>query len=274
MRCGDLKMDLLERTDFPVILDNCALDPELAFENSDKSEFNFGGERGFFVGAQFSNDEIISIRSEIKSHLVGRAFTISRDYANLIDANELSHYHSYCDPELHPKMFSKMGRILPDESVKKISKFSVFDYLSDCFGDFELSDEEGLGYQQISFRIVRPNNRADVGDPHRDVWFWESLRIPNIENKKRAKLWFMIDGDPSVSGLILAPGSHRIDIPYALNNVGGRNRFDSDIAQQVPYQRFAGPIGQTVMFNYGCLHAGTVNYGDQCRISCEMTIMF
>ncbi len=267
-------MDLLGGRDFPIIQYNQPLNPLSAFSFSERVEKNFGGDRGYFVGAQFTDREIKEIRYEIKQHLVERAHSISIEYAKAFEANDLANYHMFCDDELHPKMFSKMGRILPDKSVKKIIEFSVFDYLRSCFGNFELSDEENVGYQQISFRIVRPNNRADVGDPHRDAWFWESLHIPNKKNMNRAKVWFMIDGDPMSSGLILAPGSHRMDIPYTIKNVDGRTRFDSQFAEQVRYERFAGPVGQTVMFNYSCLHAGTVNYGSDCRVSCEMTILF
>ena len=76
---------------------------------------------------------------------------------------------------------AKCNRILPKEFIEWLSTTNFANKLKEKIGEYRISDEEGLGYPNVYWRLVRPNNKADVGPLHCDAWFWE---INNNYNEK------------------------------------------------------------------------------------------
>lgn len=143
-----------------------------------------------------------------------------------------------------------------------------------AFGPFTLSDEENIGYEQICFRIVRPQQREDVGALHRDSWFWEHYDFKIPKGKGRAKVWTQLCGEPREAGLLLCPGSHLAPGGFKAETIGGKLIFVSEVDESLPLRRFYGSHGDTIMFNYDTLHTGSLNRGDLSRVSIEITILF
>ena len=246
------------------------------------SEENFGGPTGVLQGASFKTDEVGRIEELIHEHIVSRVRPLGAEAAKLVSQTSLDKYHLISDRVCqltssdvsYAALFSKASRILSDKTVQEIKKMSFFDYLREGFKDYYLSDEEKIGYEQIAFRIVRPRAREDVGSLHKDKWFWEYYNFQLPPDRARAKVWTQICGDPKQSGLLLCPGSHRAPGGFKVSNEGGKLMFISQLDKTLPIKRFAGNLGDTVMFNYGNLHTGSLNTSDISRVSIEITVMF
>jgi hypothetical protein len=175
----------------------------------------------------------------------------------------------------HPRMLSKQGRILTDAAVQEIKAMSFFDYAREGFGDFYLADEEEVGHEQITFRLVRPGQADDVGSLHRDAWFWDAFGTALPQGVSRTKVWAGVHVDPRLNGLRLAPGSHRLAAPYHVDQAGAKVAFvpEFDVGA-IGLGLFDGAPGETVLFNYRLLHVGSLNRADTCRVSIETTIMY
>ncbi len=259
----------------PVLQTIGPLPPDQVFFGASRSEQAFGGPAGVLQGPSFTTPELDRIRELIKSRLADNARQTSAQAAADIEAVELGQYHTVADRHDHSKLLSKLGRILPSQSVDEIKQMSFFDYVRKAFGPFCLSDEEGIGHEQICFRIVRPNRREDVGSLHRDSWFWDYYQFPVPDGKSRAKVWVPVCGTSDLAGLLLAPGSHKVPAPYRIEQPDGKLTFVPDFdVDAIGLERYCGQPGQPVMFNYDTLHVGSLNRAGNCRVSFEITIMF
>jgi Phytanoyl-CoA dioxygenase (PhyH) len=245
------------------------------FFGAPASEAAFCGPAGLLQGPAFSAAELERIRELIKARLLDSAQQISPQAAAAIESTSLYNYHEVADRYDHSKLLSKLGRILPLASVNEIKQMSFFDYAREAFGPFHLSDEEGIGHEQVCFRIVRPERREDVGSLHRDTWFWDYYDFPVPAGMSRAKVWVPVCGASDLAGLLLAPGSHRRPAPYRSEVRNGKLAFVPDFdTQTIGLKRFCGSPGDPVMFNYDTLHVGSLNRAPTCRVSFEITILF
>jgi hypothetical protein len=252
-----------------------SLPPEEIFFGLPRNEKAFGGAAGVIKGPAFTSEELIAIRTLISAHLVDVAHGISSATADAIAGAELENYHLISKEVDHGRLLSKKGRILPKVAVDAIKQMSFFDYVTKALGPFYLSDEEGVGHEQICFRIVRPHRREDVGSLHRDSWFWDYYGFDVPRGIARGKVWVAVGGKPNLAGLLLAPGSQRIAAPYHTKTDNGKLAFvpDFDVGS-IGLERYCGGLGEPVMFNYDTLHVGSLNRAEECRVSFEITIMF
>lgn len=138
--------------------------------------------------------------------------------ARIVKENiDIKRYH-LVSPQLdHGKIWTKHSRILPQSFANWFLNSNFSQQLSSYFGDFIISDEDGLGWPNIYWRLVRPMQKADLGPLHRDEWFWklnQQYEKPNYRFK-RVKVWIAIHGEPGKNGLLVEPGSHnRTDIEW------------------------------------------------------------
>lgn len=246
------------------------------FGGGSRLEQNFLGDSGIQRAPKFSSSEIDRIKELVKTHLATNAALVSPEARLKIEETALENYHEIADPVLHAQLLSKQGRILSEKTVQEIKTMSLFDFLRRELGsDIYLSDEEEVGHEQICFRIVRPQERRDVGSLHRDRWFWDHFSWPVPDGWGRFKIWVALCGVPEQSGLLLAPGSHLIAAPYTVIDEAGKMAFRPDFdADKLDLQMFTGDIGEPIMFNYNTLHVGSLNRGPICRVSFEITVMF
>jgi hypothetical protein len=259
----------------PVLQAEGPLPPEQVFYSAPPSEKAYCGPAGLLKGPSFTSDEVRDIREIIKRHVIETAHELSPKTADAIEEAELDDYHLISGEVDHSKLLSKKGRILPKAAVDAIKQMSFFDYVRKAVGPFYLSDEEGIGHEQICFRIVRPNRREDVGSLHRDSWFWDYYGFHTPQGIGRGKVWVAVGGEPGLAGLLLAPGSQSIPAPYHTKTVNGKLAFVPDFdVDRIGLQRYCGGLGEPVMFNYDTLHVGSLNRAERCRVSFEVTIMF
>jgi hypothetical protein len=239
-----------------------------------RNESTFGGARGLARGPAFKASEVARICEIIKAHMLSVAEAVSPAAVPALAATPLERFHGVEGYD-HASMLSKRGRILSDEAVQEMKAMSFFDYVRAAFGDFYLADEEDVGHEQITFRLVRPGRSEDVGSLHRDAWFWDHFGTPLPPGVSRAKVWAPICVEPALNGLRLAPGSHRIDAPYRVDASGRKVKFVPQFdVEAIGLQQFGGEAGEPILFNYKTLHVGSLNRGRHSRVSIETTIMY
>jgi hypothetical protein len=248
--------------------------PPSALFTGARHELAFGGVRGLCPGPDFTPDEVARIRALIKAHMVSTARTVSPDAAPALEAADLEDFHKVTGYD-HRRMLSKQGRILSREAIDEIRSMSFFAYAQEAFGPFALADEEGVGYEQITFRLVRPHRAEDVGSLHRDAWFWDYYGTPLSPGAHRAKMWMGICTAPGMNGLRLAPGSHLSEAPYQVNESGPKVAFDPLFDwKEIGLAEFESRAGRPLLFNYRTLHVGSLNRADVCRVSIETTFLY
>ena len=96
--------------------------------------------------------------------------------------------------------------------------------LGDLYHSLEITDEEKLGYGNIYWRIVRPNQVNDIGALHRDAWFWEIDKTQYLPKYKfkRLKTWISIYTKIGENGLLVIPKSHKINLSWHKREKDGR----------------------------------------------------
>lgn len=240
-----------------------------------RHEDAFGGDDGLRMGPAFSPAEVVRIKALVKEQLLYAAAATSQEAADALDRVELEHYHTVSAQFDHARMLSKMGRILSAEAVGEIKAMSFFAYVREAFGDYYLADEDGVGHEQITLRVVRPGRREDVGSLHRDSWFWDHYGWPVRAGENRAKVWTGICVDAPLNGLMLAPGSHLRDCGHRVDHADGKVAFTPAFDwREIGLRRFDGRPGDPILFNYKTLHVGSLNRAQTCRVSIETTIMY
>ena len=90
-----------------------------------------------------------------------------------------------------------------------------------------VSDEDNLGRPNIYWRLVRPQEKGDIGPLHRDSWFWElndDFPTPKYDFY-RLKVWLPIFTEIGLNGLLLEPFSQkRVDIKWSGEKRHGINK--------------------------------------------------
>lgn len=185
---------------------------------------------------------------------------------------ELYEYHKYCkNDELHATSWGKHKRILHKNSINKIKKTEIFFHLKNIFGDFKISDEENLGYENFIFRLVRPLKKNDIGPVHADYWFWDLNNYKKInKNEYRVKIWIPIycKGE---NGLVLIPGSHKKKHKYNFKIIN--NVKKPIFSTELKIKKFDFSNKNIAIFHDKLLHGGKINESKSTRVSLEFTII-
>ena len=245
------------------------------FKHGKKDEYSFGLEQGFIPSLGLSNQELKIFNSKLRDHVCENAATISKALADELALVGLAKLHEVIDDSHHTKLLGKMNRIIPGEMVNYLKSTECFQNFEELFGAYHLSDEEGIGREQVCFRIVRPQKAQDVGSWHKDRWFWDHHGFQNKNKSGRVKAWSQLIGDPKLSGLNFVPGSHLLDVEYKTVEHNGKLEFIlADRDQVETSAQFSGRLGEFVLFNYDVLHVGAMNHGSDCRVSIETTFCF
>lgn len=233
------------------------------------------GNEGFSLDLNLSSDELVSFRKFVTTQWLDR---IRLSYPNVADIFEdigIERYHEKSDLIDHKTNWPKVSRILPSSCIEIIRKMDFFSSLQFELGELDITDEENVGWGEIYWRIVRPNTMDDIGPLHADAWFW-TLGHGNIPpNKDRIKVWIPLFCEAGLNGLRVVPGSHLKEWNFWGEKRDGfvKPQFDEKASGVCPQLLYTQP-GQIVVFNDKLLHGGSLNQGQQTRISVEMTLLY
>lgn len=173
----------------------------------------------------------------------------------------------------HKNLFVKKGRILSHVYVKTMRGMKFMRELEREFGPFKITNEENERPEEVYWRIVRPNEPADIGTLHADRWFWD-LGHGRAPGTTRAKVWIPLFCEPGVSGLAVVPGSHRREFKYH-GEKGSDPRASYQrpvIDEQLDAQVVLTEPGQAVVFHDSLIHGGVNAGATKTRVSLEMMI--
>lgn len=233
------------------------------------------GAAGYHQGLALEPAELDRVRKLISRQWLSRLRERTPQQAAAFGAVGIAGYHQVRPLVDHAALWPKAVRILPREAVAEIRQMSLFRRLEQAWGAFAISDEENVGSEEIYWRIVRPDEPADVGPLHADCWFWELGHGNTPSGVDRVKVWIGVYCEPERNGLRIVPGSHLHNWRY--HGVTGPNgmvkpQIDEDEnvlrPQLVPLQP-----GEAIVFHDRLLHGGAVNRGDRTRVSIEFTML-
>jgi hypothetical protein len=165
----------------------------------------------------------------------------------------------------------KAFRMFDAESVENLKAHDFCKRLFVEDGSLFISDEENLGYPNIYWRIVRAGSASDVGPVHADYWFWDLGHGSIPPSYRRVKMWIPLRQDQDHVGLLIGPGTHRMDFRYDKVFKDGKYK---PVFERGPVEHLLIPapvrVGQAVVFHDRLLHGGEVS-PRKLRLSMELT---
>ncbi|MEI6791346.1 MAG: phytanoyl-CoA dioxygenase family protein [Myxococcaceae bacterium] len=232
------------------------------------------GAPGYALGLKFENQELRRLKALIEIQWLKRLNQIIPEQVPVFSESGIERYHELSHLLEHSKIWSKTERILPVDAVLEIREMSLFKTLRQEFGNFSISDEEAVGWEEIYWRLVRPNQAGDVGPLHADKWFWDLGHGVTQSGIKRIKIWIAIVCERGLNGLCVVPGSHLREWNYH-----GEQRYGSlkpqidEREESLDVRLMPTNPGDAVIFNDGLLHKGIFNSGNKTRVSLEFTML-
>jgi len=225
------------------------------------------------VTTGLASDELAMVSSLVEDQWRARLRVVAPAHADRFERLGIERYHEVAELVEHASVWPKAVRILPAAAVDSIRATSLFERLESEFGPFEVSDEEGLGREEIYWRLVRPQQGSDMGPLHADRWFWELGHGRTPEARQRVKVWVAIVCEPGLSGLRLVRGSHLREWRYHGEMRDGmmKPQIDEDV-DSLGAELVRTRPGDAVVFHDGLLHGGAPNRGTLTRVSFEFTM--
>jgi hypothetical protein len=232
------------------------------------------GAPGYTVGST-TPDELATLRQHIREQWLYRLQLVVPEQVHKFNAISMDQYHTLSDLVDHAKIWPKISRVLPESGAKAIRAMTFFKQLEKEFGEIIIGDEENFGWENITWRLVRPQQK-DVGPIHADEWFYEVRPT----QKKHAglipiKIWMAVYCNAGKNGLRLVEGSHRkMDVYKYRTEI--RNNLavpvydgaEEDLPLTIPQTN----PGDFVIFNHFLLHGGVWNNENTTRVSIDFTI--
>ncbi len=231
------------------------------------------GPLGFSTNLSATSDDLSLIRELIEQQWLAHLNRIVPQYAAAFAERGCARYHELAHNIDHGSVWPKRSRILPAEAVAAIRTTSFFRQLAAEFGEFAISDEDDIGWEEVYWRLVRPNAGGDIGPLHADQWFWKLGTAVVPRDMERVKCWIAIITEPDRNGLLVVPGSHLSDWRFHGETRHGslKPQIDEDEAQ---FDLKLLPLapGGVAVFHDKLLHRGALNEGSTTRVSLEFTM--
>lgn len=231
------------------------------------------GPPGFSAQMSLRKEDLVRLRQLIFEQWLGHIKILAPEHVTRFKELGMERYHEASHLLDHGSAWPKRVRILPRIAVSEIRKMRFIKQLEDCFGSFEISDEENIGREEIYWRLVRPNEKNDVGPLHADAWFWALGHGAAPKDVVRVKIWIGIYVEKGLSGLVYVPGSHLKKWPYRSVLRDGFNKPEIDAEEgSLNTVIFKGKPGDAIIFNDKLLHGGAVGRGKNTRVSLEFAM--
>jgi hypothetical protein len=232
-------------------------------------------ENGYIVIDLMDLSELDQL-SEIVFDEFSRALKVENILNPIKSKMDLINYHNFNLGINHGDFWPKSKRIIGKLNLIKVIKMPFMQNLKNILGDFKISNEEGIQNEEIYWRIVRPNNREDIGPIHADKWFWDAMDNSSISNEniryERLKLWMPLYSEVGVSGLKVVKKSHLNEYDHSVKKVNGRVKFEAKSEDNYDLEVLEIDPGQAVIFHDNLLHGGSVGIRET-RVSLEFTIL-
>ena len=175
----------------------------------------------------------------------------------------ITRYHEISHQLNHSCLWAKSNRILPRSLFINSCRLNSHRISDRCLVPLIFPMRNVLAYPNIYWRLVRPNEPADVGPLHRDSWFWElnsSFTKPAYPFL-RYKVWVPIFTELGLNGLLVEPGSHlRTDINWSgeLRHGIMKPVLLSPLSSLSPELVNISP-GSCIIFDDNLIHGGSLN---------------
>jgi hypothetical protein len=232
------------------------------------------GEPGYVVG-QMPSDDFAVLQSLIFDSYLSRILSLYPELSCQFYTAGMKNYHLITDKVNHRVLWPKRARILGPAAVESIKLLKFFKRLTKELNIQGITGEDGSGWQEMYWRVVRPGN-DDIGDFHADKWFWDLGHGEIAPGMRRLKIWIAIETQPGRSGLRVIPSSHlRSDWKYHGETDGSsvtKPKFDEDI-NTLDIMNLSTKPGDFIVFHDELLHCGMPNQSDSTRFSIEATLL-
>ncbi len=231
------------------------------------------GPLGYSTSLSTTSDDLSLIGELIEKQWLDHLSRITPQQAAAFAELGCARYHELADTIDHASVWPKRSRILPADAVAAIRTTSFFRQLADEFGEFTISDEDDIGWEEVYWRLVRPDAANDIGPLHADKWFWDLGDATVPADSERVKCWIAIITETDRNGLLVVPGSHLNDWRFHGETRHGsiKPQIDEDEAQFDLKLLPLAPGGAAV-FHDKLLHRGALNEGNTTRVSLEFTM--
>ena len=229
---------------------------------------------GYYLGFSFQQDELQQVRMLVQSQWMKNIKqNTGQQWENFSDCS-MEEYHRFSNLINHASMWAKINRVLPYHAVEVIRSTSLIKALEDVYGKFTIANEENLEEEEISWRIVRPNESSDIGPLHADAWFWElgcGCAMP--AGTRRVKVWIALYCVPGQNGLCVVPESQKKEWRYHAAKKAGLIKPEIDENEStLPVQLIYTKSGDAIVFHDKLLHRGAANNTNCTRVSLEFTM--
>lgn len=228
---------------------------------------------GYFAGLRLNAQDLASVRGLVSEHLAEQVEQAAPEQLQTFLSTPLEQYHTISHVVPHGQLLARTSRILPQSAADRIRTTSLMTQIESKLGPVEISDEEGVGRESVSIRLVRPGTDTDVGSLHADHWFWPLYNFPLPRDKQRVKIWMAICCEPGKGGLLVSPNSHTREWKYNTVERAGMLKPLLDPVEKPALELVPTEPGEGVAFNYHLLHGGAVTRGSTTRVSMEFTVL-
>src|SRR5689334_11123921 len=125
------------------------------------------GEAGYCL-EQLAPAELEEIRGFITDQYLGRLDQLQPGLAPLARERGIAHYHTLPITFDHGKSWPKTSRLLDPKHVADFARMGFFRRIRRQLGPSAI-----ISHDELNWRLVRPNQPADIGPIHADKWFWD-----------------------------------------------------------------------------------------------------
>lgn len=229
---------------------------------------------GYYQGFSFQQHELQTLIGFVEEQWLKRIEEKYPMYVQRFSEIGIARYHELAHLLDHGSTWGKEARMFPKRIVEKIRGMSLIQKIEKEYGPIEIVDEENIGYEEIDWRLVRPNQTSDVGPLHADIWFRLLGHGRNPpQGVKAIKVWVALCCEPGSNGLKVVPNSQKKEWRYhgEFRHSFVKPQIDEDEKDLSPILLNTTP-GDAVVFHEKLLHRGALNMGQYTRVSMEFML--
>ena len=247
-----------------------------------KNIINNFSKQGYCIITLFTTNDI----NKIKTNIIDKINFLIKNTGKKIKKNELKFYHrlKHLD-KIHPLAIKSSTRYISlDSKIRnKISLNKDILNIINLFWGHSKFNIKWVGSlkknnsknNKMAFRIARPQNsfKSDVGGEHLDLHYGGIIR--KNDYKSTLTIWCPLIGYSKKYTLRLSPKSHLKKHP--VTSVSKQKKFvtrafKKDYLKKFKFIRPNLRPGQVILFHPNTIHGGSINYGNQTRVSAELRI--